>query len=245
MLFNDERPPIVIGMKASSDAVPKAMTRWSKIRAVGPDAESFLQGQVTQDVSKLTDEPAWSLLLEPTSKITALLSIRRSQSGIEIVVPEDAAEASLTRLKRFLLRVKCELHREDGVVGPWQFDTDRISLRLPGLVDFQRGVTPHTFGRSFVDSTISFTKGCYTGQELVGRLDARGSSVPFRFVSFEAPSIESATMVITSKGPENTCGVSTFNGTADGVKGLAIVHRSLLGDEKHVDVDGVRIDSVD
>jgi len=33
-----------------------------------------------------------------------------------------------------------------------------------------------------VERTVSFTKGCYTGQELVARLDARGSNVPRRLV---------------------------------------------------------------
>ncbi|MGH9063564.1 MAG: YgfZ/GcvT domain-containing protein, partial [Acidimicrobiales bacterium] len=31
-----------------------------------------------------------------------------------------------------------------------------------------------------VEGSVSFTKGCYTGQELVARLDARGSRVPRR-----------------------------------------------------------------
>jgi folate-binding protein YgfZ len=33
-----------------------------------------------------------------------------------------------------------------------------------------------------VERTVSFTKGCYTGQELVARLDARGNNVPRRLV---------------------------------------------------------------
>jgi folate-binding protein YgfZ len=33
-----------------------------------------------------------------------------------------------------------------------------------------------------VERTVSFTKGCYTGQELVARLDARGSKVARRLV---------------------------------------------------------------
>jgi tRNA-modifying protein YgfZ len=33
-----------------------------------------------------------------------------------------------------------------------------------------------------VERTVSFTKGCYTGQELVARLDSRGSNVPRRLV---------------------------------------------------------------
>jgi folate-binding protein YgfZ len=33
-----------------------------------------------------------------------------------------------------------------------------------------------------VERTVSFTKGCYTGQELVARLEARGNNVPRRLV---------------------------------------------------------------
>ena len=38
-----------------------------------------------------------------------------------------------------------------------------------------------------VERTVSFTKGCYTGQELVARLDARGSNVARRLVGVVAP----------------------------------------------------------
>jgi len=31
-----------------------------------------------------------------------------------------------------------------------------------------------------VEETVSFTKGCYTGQELVARIDSRGGKVPRR-----------------------------------------------------------------
>ncbi len=38
-----------------------------------------------------------------------------------------------------------------------------------------------------VARTVSFTKGCYTGQELVARIDARGSNVARRLVGVVAP----------------------------------------------------------
>jgi len=38
-----------------------------------------------------------------------------------------------------------------------------------------------------VGRTVSFTKGCYTGQELVARIDARGTNVPRRLVGVVAP----------------------------------------------------------
>ena len=41
-----------------------------------------------------------------------------------------------------------------------------------------------------VERTVSFTKGCYTGQELVARLDPRGSNVARRLVGVVAPAGE-------------------------------------------------------
>ncbi|MDA8341571.1 MAG: hypothetical protein M0007_05040 [Actinomycetota bacterium] len=38
-----------------------------------------------------------------------------------------------------------------------------------------------------VERAVSFTKGCYTGQELVARLDARGSNVARRLCEVEVP----------------------------------------------------------
>ena len=38
-----------------------------------------------------------------------------------------------------------------------------------------------------VERTVNFTKGCYTGQELVARLDSRGSNVARRLVGVVAP----------------------------------------------------------
>ena len=38
-----------------------------------------------------------------------------------------------------------------------------------------------------VDRAVSFTKGCYTGQELVARIDARGSNVARRLCRVEVP----------------------------------------------------------
>ena len=43
-----------------------------------------------------------------------------------------------------------------------------------------------------VERTVSFTKGCYTGQELVARIDARGSNVPRRLVGLVLASDDGA-----------------------------------------------------
>ena len=37
---------------------------------------------------------------------------------------------------------------------------------------------PAELGQWLIDASVSFTKGCYTGQELVARIDSRGGNVP-------------------------------------------------------------------
>jgi folate-binding protein YgfZ len=48
---------------------------------------------------------------------------------------------------------------------------------------------PGELGKHLVNATVSFTKGCYTGQELVARIDSRGGNVPrpIRRLRPEAP----------------------------------------------------------
>jgi folate-binding Fe-S cluster repair protein YgfZ len=36
-----------------------------------------------------------------------------------------------------------------------------------------------------LELAVSFTKGCYPGQELVERMDSRGSSAPFHLVALD------------------------------------------------------------
>jgi folate-binding protein YgfZ len=59
------------------------------------------------------------------------------------------------------------------------WDAARIEVGVPV---WGREVTSSSIAAEvgLVDRTVSFTKGCYTGQELVARLDARGSNVARR-----------------------------------------------------------------
>ena len=224
-----------MGMNAPSGNV----TQWSQLHLQGSDTESFLQGQLTQDVGVSSGEIRYALLLQPDSKIVAFLGLQRDGDGFNLLVAREAADDAAARLKRFMIRVDCKLSEEKVDHGLWRTEEERTALRLPAPRDFAKGFTPHTFGRNFVEKTISFTKGCFTGQELVGRLDARGSSVPFRFVSFEGPNEEEVTRIISSKGPADLASISSLISNDTGVEGLAVVHRTLLGD-----LDEARLDDV-
>jgi len=63
---------------------------------------------------------------------------------------------------------------------PAAFEVARIEAGVPAM---GRELTERTIPQeagSLVEHTVSFTKGCYTGQELVARLEARGAKVARR-----------------------------------------------------------------
>ena len=194
------------------------------VGATGPEAASFLQGQLSQDVLALSDgASAWSWLLAPTGKVDALVRVTRLDAD-DWLLDTDAGwgDAVLTRLNRFKLRTKVELAirpwRALGlrgeaiplvdvapaqvIVAPWprfagldvlgeapavpdgwallppaDFEAERIVAGLPkmGVELTDKTIPAET---DLIDWTVSFSKGCYTGQELVARIDSRGGNVP-------------------------------------------------------------------
>jgi tRNA-modifying protein YgfZ len=204
---------------------------WSVIEARGDDAELFLQGQLSQDLTSLEASGAWTLVLAPDSVVVTAAWATRIDGGIDLIVPRELAEATASRLRRFLLRTKCTLTVREVETGPFATIDDLIAARWPGANEYARSLTPHSFGRHFVDATISFRKGCFTGQELVGRLDARGSSVPWRFVRVTGPNAEAIDAVLMSKGPEGPKGLTSWRARDEDVEGLGFAHRTLLGAE--------------
>jgi folate-binding Fe-S cluster repair protein YgfZ len=216
--------------------------RWSVIEARGDDAETFLQGQLSQDLMSLDPKGAWTLVLAPDSVVVTAALATRNDGGIDLVVPRELAEITASRLRRFLLRTKCTLSVHEVDAGPYATIDELIDARWPGANEYAKSLTPHSFGRHFVDATISFQKGCFTGQELVGRLDARGSSVPWRFVRVSGPSAEAIEAVLVSKGPEGPKGLTSWREREGSVEGLGIAHRTLMGAES---LEGVTIEEIE
>ena len=218
---------------------------WSCIHARGDDAVSFLQGQLSQDVTGL-DTDRWSLVLTPDSVVVAPCVVRRGEGGLDLVMQHEVVDDVLRRLRRFVLRARCTLECVRGARGPFATDDDRIDAAWPGVAEMAAALTPHSFGREFVAATVSFDKGCFTGQELVGRLDARGASVPWRLVRVRAPDLESADTVLRSAGPPGPAGVTSARraGRSNDFQGLGVAHRTLLGGLGRLERDDVVVDEV-
>ncbi|MCU4183621.1 hypothetical protein K6U06_04565 [Acidiferrimicrobium sp. IK] len=227
--------------RAAYDALRSAAVavdpRRDVVRASGPDATAFLQGQLSQDVAALrSGASAWSWLLQPAGKVEALVRATRLDGDAWLLDTDRGwGERVLARLNRFKLRTKVDLElmddwtvvglrgpdlqRGDGVpewlksasatpgvvaavdaswpglpgvdlIGPGPaapagiaaLDADgweaaRIETGIPVMgAELNERTIPAETG--LVDRTVSFTKGCYTGQELVARIDSRGSNVP-------------------------------------------------------------------
>lgn len=81
---------------------------WLRVR--GDDAETFLQGQLSNDVRALrADQGQLSSLNSPKGRMLAVFQLLRIGDEILIEVHRAIAEASLARLKMFVLRAKLTL----------------------------------------------------------------------------------------------------------------------------------------
>ncbi|HET9061120.1 MAG TPA: hypothetical protein VFN61_14470 [Acidimicrobiales bacterium] len=82
----------------------------------GPDAERYLQGQLSQDVSKLAlGASAWTLVLQPQGKLDVFARLTRLADD-RFLLDSDAGTggALATRLQRFLLRTKAVVEQMPG-----------------------------------------------------------------------------------------------------------------------------------
>jgi folate-binding Fe-S cluster repair protein YgfZ len=231
-------------MNPTTDSLIDSTLQWSCVVATGPEAQSFLQGQLSQDLATVPPDGVWSLLLAPDGVVITSLYVTPRNDGFALIVAREIGDVVLARLRRFLLRTKCSLELVDVDHGPFGTLEQQIAAGRPGPAEFALALTPQCFGASFVASSVSFTKGCFTGQELVGRLDARGSSVPWRLVRVTGPSIKRLNEVLTSKGPSGTSGLTSSVRSGESIVGLGIAHRSLLGSAELESALDVRVQEI-
>jgi folate-binding protein YgfZ len=129
----------------------------------GPDAESYLQGQLSQDVAALAvGASADSLLLEPDGKLSALVRVTRTDGqGFVLDVDRGYGDAVVARLRRFLLRSKVELE----LLPAWR----DLSLRGSGVAEAVAGLLSVLAERGVL--ALPFEWNGWTGVDLLGPED--------------------------------------------------------------------------
>jgi len=99
---------------------------WGLIRAEGPDAASFLHGQLTQDVQHLgADQARLAGYCSAKGRLLAsLVAWRPTPETVWLALSADLLAPTLKRLSMFVLRAKCKLsdasaaHALWGLTGP-------------------------------------------------------------------------------------------------------------------------------
>jgi folate-binding protein YgfZ len=176
----------------------------SCIEATGPDAGVLLQSLLSNDVDGAQPGGAvYALLLTPKARVISDVELFNTGHGYVLACPPDRAQLVLESIVRARFRRKVELAPSTHAVV-WGEAADALaSLQTPAgphrlLASTPDGVEPAdawevarveaglpAFGRDFgedsmpaeaglVPLAVSFTKGCYPGQEPVARLQYRG-----------------------------------------------------------------------
>ncbi len=194
----------------------------------GPQAETYLQGQLSQNVATLAvGDCRYSLLLHPQGHVVAWFRVVRIGSEEFVLVADSGAGPAIAaRLERFKLGTKAQIDvksalaisvratRRDDLPGGDPVEDGELAAvpllwrELPGVDLFGAAAARYdgptdsglveplrigagipAFGSEYDDKTVpaalgvvsisaDFTKGCYTGQELVARMDSRGNNTP-------------------------------------------------------------------
>jgi tRNA-modifying protein YgfZ len=164
------------------------------LRVAGPDAEDYLQRLISNDVEALEPGGACdALLLTPKARVIAPLRVlRRGEEDFLLLTEPELGGTVRDQLLRTRFAAKVEVEpeqheswlvlggeevldeRPDGdEVGEEELERWRIEAAIPRWGrEIDDRVLPAEAG---LDEThISFTKGCYPGQEPIARQHYRG-----------------------------------------------------------------------
>ncbi|HJU37644.1 MAG TPA: hypothetical protein VJ716_09540 [Gaiellaceae bacterium] len=174
------------------------------VRVAGPDAADYLQRMVSNDVEALeAGESCPALLLTAKARVMApLVVLRRADDDFLLLTEPGLGGVVRSHLTRMRLRAQCEIEPEehesalvfgsaDGFATDWsgareildggleptlaeeELELRRIESGVPRWEhEIDDRILPAEAG---LDAThISFSKGCYPGQEPVARLHFRG-----------------------------------------------------------------------
>jgi len=182
--------------------MPDILSDRAVIALTGPEAKSFLQGLVTNDVTELTpDNPVYAALLSAQGKILFDFLLHADGEGVLIDCMAEARPALIKRLSLYKLRAKLEIAPRDDLAvvlqGPADprhnalpprsiqpiagaptdaaYLTARLALGIPEGPDFgSERIFALDAGLDELHG-VAFDKGCYVGQELTARMKHRGT----------------------------------------------------------------------
>ena len=274
----------------------------SVIDVSGPDAEAFLDSQLTSDVKNIKIKSLTrSGYCNPKGRLIATPYVIRNANSFNLLLPNDLVDEFISRISRFILRAKVSINENDAlaIVGVIAQAGAKISIReldeldneileinsrqgfilcpFDSLASFWVKTTQSYLPSQFEhweienirngivnigDATkeqflpqminlekhkgVSFTKGCYPGQEIVARTKYLGS-VKRKLCYFRSDSlIGQGAPIFTSEGTPcgTVCHTSRKPKESDNQEGLAVIHINNIDDDKLTTSDSISINAL-
>lgn len=149
---------------------------FKSIQIHGPDAETFLQGQLTCDVTKTTETPSFGAYCDHKGRMIANFYIQRdTENAFYLILPASLLEATITELKKFGAFSKVTIEEVD--IQTSNPETNKNHYINKGIA-FLYPETSLKFTPQMINwekhGGVSFDKGCYVGQEIVARTQHLG-----------------------------------------------------------------------
>ncbi len=226
------------------------MSGWGQLRVIGADRVRFLQGMLTNDVASLAQGGGFvrAAILNVKGRVLAVVDAIAEGESFVLLTEPITADKVRTILERHAIADDVTFTPEarpchrvwSAPASVWtalpvfeaaqgspeeMIEVRRVEGGLPRYgVDVSEDYFPF---EANLDSAISFTKGCYIGQEVVARANARGHAnkrlVGLRLDGAVAPGAQVAAPSRPQAGTVTSAVVSPDLGPI----ALAYVHRTV------------------
>lgn len=126
---------------AANETIACALTHIGIIKASGPDAGSFLQGQLSNDIQALQNTSQLSGYCTAQGRLIALFRVLRRGEDFYLLLPKEILAATLKRLSMYVLRAKVTINMVSdqallGLAGPAAPQAlHQLGLPAPSLPD--------------------------------------------------------------------------------------------------------------
>jgi folate-binding protein YgfZ len=230
---------------------------WGRIRVTGADRVRFVQGMVTCDVERIPPGgSARGSMLSVKGRVLAVVELIPDAESLLLVCEPEVADKTRQILEKHAIMDDVTFTPETGPLHRVWTDAASVWTAPPILAPAPDGDRPVPWGappaevlrveaglarygvdvsedhfpfEANLDSGISYTKGCYLGQEVVARAHARGQAnkrlVGLRLEG-EAP-VAAGTKLTSEVRPEAGVVTSSVISPRHGAIALAYVHKTV------------------
>ncbi|MDA9608565.1 hypothetical protein N9S24_00730 [SAR86 cluster bacterium] len=159
----------------------KISSTHSIIQISGIDSAEFLQGQITNDINLVSNNKFIdSAVCNVQGRVISLFMIRKYAEDFQIIVDSSLSVKLLNHLKKYAVFFKTEMNIINQlskglvIISDEEWEKDCIKKGRAEINDhLSEKFTPHELNYHN-NEIINFQKGCFTGQEVIARMQYRG-----------------------------------------------------------------------